>query len=431
MARQRKASPRFHVHLPVGTHPTVRKVSIIDRSGDQDRGWWIDFQPAGGERVRRPLGRGARGEAEAAAVAFVTRWAREQIAVGTDSLEVIAAKMVLRKRGSDGRAARYVDAIEGHLKNHIYTRLDYRRPIGTFERAELMAFRADLDTMVQAEFIERATANRVLTTLRQTFKFAEKEFAIAVPRLPENFPELPNDEVWTLLRPEVISSILGALPDEVRPLFGLVANAGLRVGAALATERSWLDLKRKLIRYPARVMKGRRNHEIELNAEALTAVETALAIAPKHSEQIFGVTYWQAYDRWQEAIAKVGVEARIHDLRHSFVSNLLDAGTPIHVVQRLAGHTDIKTTQRYAHATDAARRQAVDAVQIVVPKGTVVPLAAGSRGTNRGTKKKTPEAKTSGDLVGHLGLEPRANGLREVIERLRVGGGPRKQGDRR
>ncbi len=345
----------------------------------------------------------------------MTRWAREQIAVSSDSLEVVAAKMILRKRGVDGRAARYVDAIEGHMKNHIYTRLDYRRPLGSFERSELMAFRRDLQTVVEAEFIEVATSNRVLTTLRQVFKFGEEEFGIEIPRLPENFAEPVNEEAWTLLPPEVISTILGALPDEVRPLFGLVANAGLRVGAALATERSWIDLRRRLVRYPARVMKGRRNHEIELNGQALNAIETALALAPEESERIFGFTYWQAHDRWKAATASVGVEARIHDLRHSFVSNLLEAGMPIHVVQRLAGHTDMKTTQRYAHETDAARRQAVEAVQVIVPTGTVVPLGAAGRGTTRGTKntrKKVPEAKTAGKVVGHDRLELSANGLR-------------------
>ncbi len=382
---------------------------------------YIDFTPPGGARVRRPLGRGDRAEAEAAAVAFVTKWARDQVAVRSDSLEVVAARMILRKRDIEKRAPGYVSAIEGHFKNHIFTRLDGRRPIGTFDRAELTAFRADLATVVAAEFINVKTANRVLTTLRQALKFAEREYEVALPALPPNFREQADgEETWKHLEPEAIATLLAKLPDDVRPLFGLVANTGLRIGTALATERAWLDLGRKIIRYPARVMKGRRIHEIELNAEAINAVETAIALVPSDTEHLFPYSYWYAYDRWVEVCRALEIEARIHDVRHSFVSNLLAADVPIHVVQRLAGHTDIRTTQRYAHHTDAARRQAVDKVQIKVAAGAVVPLGSGARGTRRGTKRpgqqadgstKAPE-KPGLSRLGHGGLEPPANGLR-------------------
>jgi integrase len=39
-----------------------------------------------------------------------------------------------------------------------------------------------------------------------------------------------------------------------------------------------------------------------------------------------------------------------HSLRHYFCSALIDRGIPVPVVQRAAGHSDLKTTQRYVHA---------------------------------------------------------------------------------
>jgi site-specific recombinase XerD len=47
-----------------------------------------------------------------------------------------------------------------------------------------------------------------------------------------------------------------------------------------------------------------------------------------------------------------GVPFSMHSLRHSFVSFLLAAGTPIHVARELAGHEDIETTMRYARVFD-------------------------------------------------------------------------------
>jgi hypothetical protein len=40
---------------------------------------------------------------------------------------------------------------------------------------------------------------------------------------------------------------------------------------------------------------------------------------------------------------------RIHDLRHSFASLLVNSGRTLYEVQRILGHTQVKTTQRYAH----------------------------------------------------------------------------------
>jgi len=42
----------------------------------------------------------------------------------------------------------------------------------------------------------------------------------------------------------------------------------------------------------------------------------------------------------------------VHSLRHSFGVNMLNEGYPIEVVSRLMAHSDIKTTQMYAHLTD-------------------------------------------------------------------------------
>ncbi len=42
-------------------------------------------------------------------------------------------------------------------------------------------------------------------------------------------------------------------------------------------------------------------------------------------------------------------DVRMHDLRHSFASFLVNAGRSLYEVQKILGHTQIMTTQRYAH----------------------------------------------------------------------------------
>jgi integrase len=48
-----------------------------------------------------------------------------------------------------------------------------------------------------------------------------------------------------------------------------------------------------------------------------------------------------------------------HDLRHTFATRLADAGVPLSVISELLGHSDIRMTKRYSHATDRAKREAV------------------------------------------------------------------------
>ena len=60
--------------------------------------------------------------------------------------------------------------------------------------------------------------------------------------------------------------------------------------------------------------------------------------------------YESIFNGWNSARKKVGLsDVRIHDLRHSFASFLINSGRSLYEVQRILGHTQIKTTQRYAH----------------------------------------------------------------------------------
>jgi integrase len=49
-------------------------------------------------------------------------------------------------------------------------------------------------------------------------------------------------------------------------------------------------------------------------------------------------------------------DVHIHDLRHTFASLLVSSGASMEMIGRLLGHTQIGTTQRYAHLIDSPLR---------------------------------------------------------------------------
>jgi integrase len=61
---------------------------------------------------------------------------------------------------------------------------------------------------------------------------------------------------------------------------------------------------------------------------------------------------------WDEVVTALGYEhLRRHDLRHTGLTWMADAGVPVHVLRKIAGHGSLTTTQRYLHPN----RQSIDA----------------------------------------------------------------------
>lgn len=69
---------------------------------------------------------------------------------------------------------------------------------------------------------------------------------------------------------------------------------------------------------------------------------------------------------WSKVRRKLGLfDVRIHDLRHTFASFLVNTGHSLYEAQKLLGHTDPRTTTRYAHLGQAALLAAAEAVSSI------------------------------------------------------------------
>lgn len=156
------------------------------------------------------------------------------------------------------------------------------------------------------------------------------------------------------------------VPEEARPALVYLANIGGRTSMAPAVRRAMCDfsnLERPAVHYPASVMKGRKKLTVDLNESALNALELGLAL---HGDRPFPLPDWKLRKLWNKAREAADYPTlRIHDLRHSRISFLLEDNPP-HVVRDMVGHCSLMVTNLYAHSSDEARRKAARSVEVKV-----------------------------------------------------------------
>jgi integrase len=79
----------------------------------------------------------------------------------------------------------------------------------------------------------------------------------------------------------------------------------------------------------------------------------------------------RAFDK---AVKKANVSNfRFNDLRHTFATRLVQAGVDIYKVSKLLGHTDISTTQRYAHHYPESLRDGIEILDVFPGKNLSQP----------------------------------------------------------
>jgi integrase len=200
------------------------------------------------------------------------------------------------------------------------------------------------------EGVSNATVNRTLEVLRAVLRKAVNEWdwldkALAIRMLPE-----PKRRIRWLSRDEA-ERLLAELPEHLRAMARFSLATGLRRRNVMELEWSQVDLKRRRAWIHPDQAKARKAIAVPLNAEAMVVLREQ---AGKHASRVFtykGMPVKQVNTKaWKKALARVGIEDfRWHDLRHTWASWHVQAGTPLHVLQELGGWESVEMVRKYAH----------------------------------------------------------------------------------
>jgi len=190
-----------------------------------------------------------------------------------------------------------------------------------------------------------------------------------------------------LRKPETLPRAMD--PDDVKQLLSVIDNprdlamimvllrTGMRIGELLSTQIKDLHIKdRKIDIYEGE--KNRIGRVVYLSDDAIVALKVWIAMRDVRREFLFyaqgrkNMAYSTARVIFERCITKAGLIHKghsLHALRHTFASELLNAGMRIECLQPLMGHTSLDVTRRYARLTDKTREEEYFRAMTIIERG--------------------------------------------------------------
>lgn len=217
------------------------------------------------------------------------------------------------------------------------------------------------------------TMNRVIVILRYMYNLARKW---KVPGGIDNpatgltaGPDVLRNRFLTEEETEILVRSIHADENQTaaRAIMLLLLTGGRRNEITFA-QWDYIDWKNKTLLVP----KSKSGHArmIALNKPAIALLTSAPRIEGNpyiFPSPVTGRPSASLYFPWDRIRKRAGLpDVRLHDLRHSFASFLVNRGVSLYVVQGLLGHLHARTTQRYAHLTRETLNDAADLIQDAV-----------------------------------------------------------------
>jgi site-specific recombinase XerD len=181
------------------------------------------------------------------------------------------------------------------------------------------------------------------------------------------------------IAPDDVRKLLGVIHDiRDRALIIVLLRTGMRIGELLGLKMIDLDVhERKVLLY-----EGEKNclgRVVYLSDDALMAIKLWLSKRDPKRDYLFyglkrGLCYTSARKIFTRSLREAGLQHKgytIHSLRHTFASELLNAGMRLECLQVLMGHHDIEITRRYGRLTDKSREEEYFRAMEIIQEGGI------------------------------------------------------------
>ena len=198
-------------------------------------------------------------------------------------------------------------------------------------------------------FTSVSQQNQVINSIRFLYKeVLNKKYdkvSFKRPRTEKKLPKVIDSDV-ILDKINKISNL------KHKTILTLTYSVGLRVSEVVNLKIVDIDSKRMLISIING--KGRKDRIVPLSQKVLELLRIYYK-EYKPKEHLFNGQKTNKYSiKSVQTIYKKYIDntTSVHNLRHSCFTNLLESGTDIRIIQKIAGHSNIKTTEIYTHVSN-------------------------------------------------------------------------------
>jgi integrase/recombinase XerD len=241
--------------------------------------------------------------------------------------------------------------------------------------------RQDFSAFIEYEQDRGLSPNTVSTRLRALnafFNYLIQNDMLHPDLLKRKMRVKVPDSLPRAIEPEDIQRLLRLIKTpRDRALILTLLRTGMRIGELLNTKLPDLNLKENYIQI-FEAQKNRVGRVVYLSDDARSALKKWLKLRDPHKDYLFygngnrPLGYEAARCRFIHYVVKAGLSHKdytLHCLRHTYASELLNAGMPLQCLQELLGHSCIEMTRRYARLTDVTRREEYYKAMAIIERG--------------------------------------------------------------
>jgi len=228
---------------------------------------------------------------------------------------------------------------------------------------------------MQKEKRSPRTIEYVLATFRQVWNLA-RESGLIVMASPSKKVKIhkPDNERKRYLTDEEAESLLDALRVKSEQLYQislLSLDSGCRFSEAAKLTWGAVDIEKGIIIYSdTKMAGGTKSRVVPMTARVKDLFESMERggnqdlVFPDTKGQVqekISHSFYRTVDdlKLNEGISDPRDKVVFHTFRHSYASNLVQAGVDLYPVQRLMGHSNSKMTERYSHLNNGTLISAV------------------------------------------------------------------------
>ncbi len=242
--------------------------------------------------------------------------------------------------------------IRNYSKESIKNYLFYVKRYLEFCKGEALNLIANINEDSAKDYLQNRKKNRGPSTISSEMS-AIKFFFNNILHKEINFVHPKrNKKIPLILTKEEIKSMINSTRNiKHQIILKMLYGCGLRVSELISLNKKDVNFEEELIHI--KLAKGRKDRFVKIPSSLISDLKNYCELL--NDEVLFPsnrggkLTIETIQEVVKQSANRSGVKKRVypHLLRHSFATHLLEQGTDLRIIQKLLGHSDIKTTQIY------------------------------------------------------------------------------------